>query len=782
MTVEQDSATSKLDELSIGIAWCLAWGEGREPQFELSILEQMRQALIEGKEPPEAVRAIVEQVREFDSIREDWLPNTLEELQQRYPGLWNQKTRIGLVYGGPTKIKQYVFESDKIQEIRGASALLERINSVDLPAFFGKIYKKQKSSKFTVYCDDVKRWLYEFYPPDKNYPRLSEALIEELIVYSTGGNILAFCPVAFVDHLANAIERRYTEETLTANSCAVGDRFTLLEIRFGLLKDPIETTPWLDWYQQNYEKPLVQAYFGKLDKQEKELCNPQPDSLEEIFKNRKSFNELATKLAIQFNQRRSGNDWSDRPTRRYPPMFETHPLLVRDGSNSRLAVFSAERLPGEPWFSEASARKRLVGERSQTGEPETPQWYKDSQLEWERGPLESWVDKFELFLEQHPQSYRQYYGDIDPKQVKAAQSLTQVGNASKNFVAYIYADGNNFGGFIQKIRTPKAYKKFSDDTAKAIEVAVYQALASHLHPHTLSGLNDEESTWSDGDIIHPFEIITIGGDDILLVVPANQGLAIAKTIGEQFEKILLKEVPLVGTEIEGDYKIKLKEPIDWSKCHRYRSQAAPPSLCQLSLSAAVLITAKNTPIYYAENLYQQLLKSAKKRAKQLKKQGYCGSVIDFLIMKSVTMISSNVEGFRTEGLTKQVKASTLKLYASPYTLHEIGGLLETAKALKESGFPRSQLYQIRSLLENGKNTAILNYRYFRARLKPENQKLLKENFEEAWCQAKTNSGNLAPWMFDETNETYETIWREMVELYPFIEEPVKSPEFEEANP
>lgn len=778
MTVEQNSTTSQLDPLSIGIAWCLAWGEGREPQFELSILEQMRQALSEGKEEevPIEVRAIVEQLREFNSIPEKGLLNTLEELQQRYPDLWNQQTPIGLVYGGPTKIKQYVFESDKIQEIRGASALLERINSIDLPAFFGKIYKKQKSSKFTAYCDAVKRWLDESYPPEKNSRRLSEALIEELIVYSTGGNILAFCPAAFVNDLANAIERRYTEETLTANSCAVGDTFKLLEIRFGLLKEPIETTPWLEWYHQNSEKPLVQAYFGKLNKKEKELCNPQPDSLEEIFENRKSFNEIAAKLAIQFHQRRSGNDSRDRLTRRHPPMFETHPLLVRDGSNSRLAVFSAERLPGEPWFSEASARKRLVGERAKTGEPEIPQWYKDSQLKWERGPLESWVQKFKRFLKDNPQLHHQYYQDIDPEQVETAQSLTHVSNASKNFIAYIYADGNNFGGFIQKIRTPKAYKKFSDDTAKAIEVAVYQALASHLHPHTLSGLNDEESTLSDGDIIHPFEIITIGGDDILLVVPANQGLAIAKTIGEQFEKILLKEVSLVGVEIKGNYRIKLPDsPIDLSKYHRYRSHEAIISHCKLSLSIGVLIAAKNTPIYYAQKLAEQLLKSAKERAKELKQQGYCGGILDFLTLKSVTMISSSIKEFRNEGLTNSVNGLELKMYAAPYTLHEISGLLETVKALKQSDFPRSQLYQIRSLLERGKHTAILNYLYFRTRLKKGKGELI-EKFEQSWCKPKdeANRGTLAPWMSLKRTGSptiYETIWRDLVDIYEFIEVP-----------
>jgi CRISPR-associated protein Cmr2 len=132
------------------------------------------------------------------------------------------------------------------------------------------------------------------------------------------------------------------------------------------------------------------------------------------------------------------------------------------------------------------------------------------------------------------------------------------------------------------------------------------------------------------------------------------------------------------------------------------------------------------------------------------------------------MISSNIQEFRDSGLTKKQGNQTLKLYGAPYTLYEIGGLIKTVAALKESEFPRSQLYQIRSLLEQGKRTVMLNYLYFRSRLKPNQQALLKQQFDEAWCQAKTNSGNIVPWMYETQDKVYETIWREMVDLYPFI--------------
>ncbi|HEY9872607.1 MAG TPA: type III-B CRISPR-associated protein Cas10/Cmr2 [Candidatus Obscuribacterales bacterium] len=759
--------TNTASSITKAIAWCLAWGDQRQPQFSLDVLHQMLQALEEQTELPEETRSLVQQVQQLQSIPADYFPEKITQIQEDYPSLWEQPTRIGLVYGGATKIKGYVFEAAKLQDIRGASAILDRINLVDLPAFFDKKYSS------------ISKWL------NKHFPGLEAALIPELIIYSTGGNILAFCPAAYVHDLANAIERRYTEETLTANSCAVGDTFRLLEFRFGLLRETIAETKWLDWYlnEQTRSHPLVQAYFGR------------PESGEdwvELFKNRKSFNELAGRLAGKFNQRRSGNDLPDvqRPSRRYPPMFETHPYLVRDEGDRRSAVARIDSLPGEPWFSDTLARKHIVGQSTKRENAKAQRWYyKNSKFHWQVGNLgrrwgvgqnvSSWVRRFDNFLQSSEYS-RRYYGNINPREVQESRNLAEIGNSSQGFVAYIYADGNNMGGYIQKIRTPEEYKEFSDDISQATVESVYIALAKHLHPRTVQNLAVEpESKDRNGLIVHPFEIITIGGDDVLLIVPADKALDIAKTIGEEFERILLE-----GEEIKAkqNYKISSQEIIFKSvKVHRYQSQTAIPSQCKLSMSIGVLITADSTPIYYAQQLTEQLLKSAKVRAKELKNQNYYGGTVDFLVMKSVTMISSSISSFRQEGLTKSVRDNqTLKLYVAPYTLHELGGLLLTGKALKESGFPRSQLYQIRSLLEQGKHTAILNYRYFRVRLQADKQKLLETNFEQAWCEAKTNNGNVAPWMYIEPDKEpdqqqspekaiYETIWRELVDLYPFIE-------------
>lgn len=758
------------------LSWCLVWGEKYKlNEDQLSALHQMRQALPIGQAMPKSIEHFVQQAKRLYEISDKDFPKTLDKLHKDYFDLWEQKTPIGLVYGGATKIKQYVFEAAKLPHIRGASALLDRINLVDLPLFFGDFKDQEQSS-----IEKIEEWL------DKNFPNLRKALIPELIIYSTGGNILAFCPMAFVNDLAQAIEKRYTHETLTANSCAVGDTFRLLEFRFGLLSDNIADTFWFDKYEKKQDNSVIKAYFDQ----------PEVNDPFERFKNRKNFNELVGKLANQFTQRRNGNDFPKRPSRCYPPMFETHPYIQRDESDRRSAIMDVD-LPNSSFLSEPLARKRLVGEIAKRESSHA--WYDKSKLEWESFVIPSWVNKFEKFLKQKENQHlaSQYYGDVNKKHVEEARSLREIASASNpsGFVAYIYADGNNMGGYIrQKIKTPQDYQLFSNDIFDATEKSVYQALAEYLHPYrytpdTNSSRTNKEPVW-----IHPFEIITIGGDDVLLVVPANKALEIAKMIGDQFEEKLLDTNRYSLEEIQPNLL-----------AHRYNPGKNPASQCLLSMSTGVLITAQDTPIYYADKLVSQLLKSAKKYAKELKKDHkYYSGTVDFLVMKAVTMISSNIKDFREQGLIKNKDGqSKLKLYASPYTLYELGGLLETVKAFKQAEFPRSQLYQIRSLLERGKRTAILNYRYFRIRLMNEKAKQeLEDKFDLAWCNALTNNGNIAPWLCDIANlrrnlllliflkalppedfrlryvvitllkkYTYETIWRELVDLYPFIEKP-----------
>lgn len=533
---------------------------------------------------------------------------------------------------------------------------------------------------------------------------------------------------------------------------------------------------------------MLQAYFGFEE-------GASADAIKTAFQQRKNFGELVGKLTSQFNQRRSGDDGlsnqSNRPSRRHPPMFETHPFIQRDDNDARIAVSQilSEALPDTPKFSEPTARKRRAGQVTKR-ENDSRTWWQGSKFaeRWQPNPiasepvLRSWVNKFEIFLKDHDKIEKydptrklfDAQDQITDEYRREARSLTEIGASSNGYVGYIYSDGNSMGQYIrEQIKTPAHYQQFSQDMFEATQNAVYWAITDTLTPYYYQpdGKSSRQPNKKKKDKvwIHPFEIVAIGGDDVLIIVPANKAAAVAKSIGTHFERLL-----------KDRYPIKQPKPVGiQQKAHRYRSSAAPACECCLSTSSGVLITAANTPIYYADKLVSQLLKSAKQHLKDLKEKeyGYYGGTVDVLVLKAVTMISSDISTFRKEGLilSPDQRDYKLKLYGAPYTLHELDGLIKTVQALKRASFPKSQLYQLRNLLSRGKRTAILNYLYFRSRLTKDHQKLLKLQFEDAWCKARTNNGNIAPWLTTKPpakateKTTYETIWRDLVELEPFIE-------------
>ncbi|MGK7878285.1 MAG: hypothetical protein AB4426_34780 [Xenococcaceae cyanobacterium] len=54
--------------IKVAIAWCLAWREKHQPEFDLKVLQQMRQALLGGTEIPEETPSLVAQVQKLQDI------------------------------------------------------------------------------------------------------------------------------------------------------------------------------------------------------------------------------------------------------------------------------------------------------------------------------------------------------------------------------------------------------------------------------------------------------------------------------------------------------------------------------------------------------------------------------------------------------------------------------------------------------------------------------------------------------------------------------------------
>jgi CRISPR-associated protein Cmr2 len=602
--------------------------------------------------------------------------------------------QVALVSGGATKIKGYVFESARLPEIRGASALLDRVNIQDVP----QLWKMLPSDG--VDCSDC-------------------------IIYANGGEILAFTPINHAAWLADEIERIYTQETLVAQSVAIWMPFSLQQIRNGLLAG-IEIDP-----------KIAKQLMGH---------NPADNA---------TFGSLVAPLALAKYRRREENPSSDRPIRAIAH-FETFPFARRCSScERRAAIVNARVGSDDKPLCEPCARKRIFGQLTKRKDAAST-WWDDQGFAWKPEsnvvPAKSWATRFEEWLIKNP-LLKQRYADEQAGEVikewdflKVANDLEEIGQASnpKGFIGVVYADGNNMGQLLETLQTPMEYADFAEAVYKANQDAVFESLANNLKTFTIERKDKNKV------LAHPFEILSIGGDDVFLVVPADAALKIACDIAEKVE------AKLTGPLFNYD------QSYVWDSAQRCKG--VPPSLqCRVSLSVGVVLADAHVPIFYLEDLAGQLLKSAKRRAKYLKqKKNYYGGTIDFVALKSVSMISGSIEDFRKKALTKP----GLRLFARPYTISEMRTLILSIKDLKDCGFPKSQLYRFRNSLGSSHLQATVDYLYFMSRSAETMQ--ARKAIEVLWPSPKLDPPS-HPWLpqLEDPNQL-ETIWHDLAEIYDFV--------------
>jgi CRISPR-associated protein Cmr2 len=701
----------------------------------------------------------------------------LQDLQTRITELLpDGADRIDLVYGGVTKVKGYVFEASKLPEIRGASAILDWINEVELPRLWD--------------AKDPEEWE------------------EKGIIYSSGGNILAFAPAGEGQQRANQIEQCYMEHTLTANSAAVAATFSLLELRYGRLRKKADGGfYWIDdfladWQNEQKREMLKHYYYlpeGVVPTDEHE------EAARQRFYNRKTFGELVTVLATMFNRRR--DERSEHGETRFLPTYPMLPWAEKcDSSDMRPAVYAGRVAEEERLISEASARKRYIGQMVKGKSEGATKWFTRN-FDWQPTDIQerSWEQEWRKFLESEEgrnTPYARAYQQIPQadKKVEPASDLHEIGASSKRYIGMIYADGNNIGRLIATLKTPGEYKKTSDILRNAARDAVFTALAYHLEPVQVAAdkerEQDEQPAKEGTDKtetrkwIHPFEILTIGGDDLSLIVPANRAFEIALTIAYAFESDLMQKLKdgKPSNPLQDRYRGKDKSDNPDTAINGF-AELKP----KVGLSAGVVIAQENAPVFFLQDLVEgELLKSGKKLARrQAKYLSYYGGAIDFMVMKSITMVTDKIKTFRKEALGQGKRH---QLTARPYTWHEFAGLLATLRALKQAGVPRSQLYRLREVLQTaigaGITRSILEYLHTRVRLRSaESQTALLEHIERNWrSAAEAINGRsevvLPPWLRqskpakDEQqgkgliidDGCWETIWADLVEMYDMVDE------------
>ena len=562
--------------------------------------------------------------------------------------------RYALLAADTDRTQDYVFESARLPEIRGASVILSELNERDAPDRIHELDDKAKK------------------------------------IYAAGGGLLYEVDADKAPDIQRELEALYPRETGVATITCVY-RVLPGPVDSGIARIPFD--------------PEALAGLG--------LSPFQQERLRKTDRDLDCFGAWVRLLGHDLRRRKQ--------EKRYVPFVEAPPHARR--------CQSCRIRPAAAVYPRYEEEMSLCAECVQKNQSS------------ERFP---WRDKFDAKLrEYHPQLAKKYFAKA--KQGTIPLSIGVIGSACKprnrnkrGYVAFIYADGDGVGSFVESRRTRDQYQKMSQDLRDATWYAVTFALANNLAIQTLDNpMSAEETTEQRKRATQPFEIITVGGDDVMLVVPAHVALQVARDMAVKFAEYLEEK------SIEKEDR-------------------------PLTLSSGVVIAPEHMPVRLMRDFARKLLKKgAKPRAKETQ-----FAAVDFQIFTSTAIYGSDIMDMRARppySITPLSKPDDkpLHLYHRPYTIPGLNNLLDALDALNNADFPVSQLYPLAGALERGRRRATLFYLYQRSRIKNKKHRDALAKVE-AIIEAQEKRDPL-PWYKAPPGATYtfSTTLRDVAELYDF---------------
>lgn len=308
-----------------------------------------------------------------------------------------------------------------------------------------------------------------------------------------------------------------------------------------------------------------------------------------------------------------------------------------------------------------------------------------------------------------------------PPDFNAFRDLT----SGKAYMGLIYADANNIGKAILEQETLQGVQRLAEKVDRAVFKAVGDAIRRHLPVH--NGL-------------FPFDILLIGGDDIVMAVPADKALLVASTLAQAFQQ---------HTD------------------HRH------------TLSVSVVLAPITYPFNLQRTLADDILKNAKKAGAMSRANGGESQEqarISFVVITGTTSLSYQkiYDGMYRED---QYKKEEFRATMRPYTLDGFSWLLKRLKEGHEKRLGRTKLHQMHdAILKLNCTTTIFECLALFRNWKQDEREFLRElveEFDTLTPQQKKRYGPLFPWYLEskeqaDANNIYRTPLLDFIELYDFV--------------
>ena len=605
---------------------------------------------------------------------------------------FGEQTPLALIAADVDRVQNYVFESAKLAEMRGASLILDLLNVKD--------------------SDEPEKWgdVHIDGRPIKGIPQvLTEefGLPHECLIYNAGGGALILAPWDQAEAIKKRIEVLYLNTTLTATITVAYEPVSWTDLENG-----IEPPNLAGWFAGHAEVAIGEA--SRLMKHN--LVGP-----DEWNKSQAP----AALILAQYSRRKCFGEWHSalgyklrcaKQRKATAPIFEVSPFTERCSyCHYRPACRLAPEIDERP-ICQVCHRKRQDhdGRAAHSFYLRGFQGYLESEAEagnelryWKGTKNLNWVE-----IE-------------SPPDLKA---IAEAGSGRDNFVGIIYADGNNIGGEIERLKTLDEFHVFAEEVRDAVEKAVFRSLGDLLDGHckTTREYRDKEGRKRERNHKHhPFEIVSIGGDDVYLFVPADVALEVALRLCRTFEGTL---------------------------AHRDRN---------LTLAASVLIAHVTTPVYFSRQIAKGLLKNAKRLRTAA---GNTVSAVDFQVITSDTSIAEDIASFRSSTYRNRNEGLTTR----PLRLDQLQEMIDVIRELKRTKFPKTQLYSLRDAVVRGPQPRVTNFYYYQQARSNE----MKKHYAtlHAYLE-KSGSETRVPFQkSDDADFDLVTPIVDLIEIYDFVRE------------
>ena len=616
-------------------------------------------------------------------------------------GRGHLQATLGLVAGGPVRARDYVLEAPCLPEMRGASSLLQLVALVDVPALFGASFDGPEQARR---AEAIREWFVA-------RTGMAPMAAPECVLHCGVDGVLAIAPAALGDALREAIEALYADATLTAGAVVAFRPCELLELQYG--RHPARF--WAQEYEAARADPDLRLLVAD-DRQFEAPLDPTG------FPPHKGFGELAGEMALlrqrQSDERATYASWESVPYAQVCPVCDLRP------ASSSVETGDLRCQP--------CRRKHEAG----------------------MGPALTRAPR----SQQVPQGSGAATSTSDVAQARGWQTvasspkLNDIAGASspRGYLGVIHFAVAGLADQLTDARAPHDYRALCAAMEAATERAVHTALARHLTPNP-----------PEGDSLHPAEVLDLGADGALLVVPGSVALALAVSLARTFAE-------QSSSVAEGD---------PWA-AHRYRPRPSDTSVpaplpTALPLSAGVVIAPGSVPFRLLADLAHDLLHSAAREramAERAQPDSHRGGYCDFLVLPRGGIPGTRVADLRAARVQRHGRSSPeLRLGAAPYTWPEVEALLDSARALIAAGASRGEILAVETQLARGEAVAAVEYLYWRSRA-PHSVRMALARLEAAWATDGGHPEVSPPWRWLAPRggrERRETVWPDLLAIYDF---------------